>query len=194
MAGRRRSTGHRSAGITPVFFLWKEKREMRCRSPPCICQRSRWFPFPAVPPWRLILVGNLRGCNCESPSLGLGPPWGWGMAGIPGWLGARRGASPPPKPRKERVRTAGSEVPALLLPKPRSSGCCQNCGCLSATLLIALGKQGEKVELLFSGTYSSGYLCPLVVFGLRQLFFLPVSVTDALGIFPGHIHLASSCC
>lgn len=48
----------------------------------------------------------------------------------------------------------------------------------------ALCEQGEEGKLLFPGAYSSGYLCPLVVFGCRQLFFLPISVTDALGIFP----------
>lgn len=57
---------------------------------------------------------------------------------------------------------------------------------------MVVGEQGEEDELLFSGAYSSGYLHPLVVFSHHQLFVLPISVTDALGIFPGHIHLAAS--
>lgn len=99
------------------------------------------------------------------------------------------------KAHKGKVQMAGAEAPALLPPMPRRSGCCQSCGCLSATPLMVLGKQGAKDELLFSGTCSRSYLCLLVVFGLCHFFFLPISVTDASGIFPGHIHLAaSSCC
>lgn len=102
------------------------------------------------------------------------------------------GASLPLKPCKGSVHTHGwARGARSALTNARSRRCCQDCGCCCAAPLMALG-MGGKGELLVSGTYSSSYLCLLVVIGLCQLFFLPVSVTDASGIFPGHIHLAAS--
>lgn len=122
------------------------------------------------------------------------PAWDWyhhGVGGKQGYQGGwergeepRRLQSPLRKGWFRGARSAPTDAQELgLLPKLRVPFCSPADG---------IGKWGEKGELLFSGTYSSSYLCPLVVFGLRQLFFLPVSVTDASGIFPGHIHLAAS--
>lgn len=58
---------------------------------------------------------------------------------------------------------AGSEALALLPPAPWSSGYCQNRGCLSATLLMALGEQGEKGELFFLFFFSPA-LTPAVIY------------------------------
>lgn len=103
--------------------------------------------------------------------------------GVPG---ARRGASPPPKPIREGYKW----------PVRRRPLCSHQCPGARAAFLQPCrwrwASKGKRASSFLSGTYSSSYLCPLVVFSVRQLFFLPISVTDASGIFPGHIHLAVS--
>lgn len=83
------------------------------------------------------------------PQLGTGTAMGLGDSRDTRAAGSEATSLAASKAHKGRVQMAGSEAPALFPPTPRSSGCCQNCGCLSATLLMALGKQGEKSKLLF---------------------------------------------
>lgn len=85
---------------------------------------------------------------------------------------------------------ADSLVPTLLpqhpelrmLPAP---------GCPPASLLTALSEQGKRASSLFWHLFQWLFM-PLVVFGLCQVFFPPISMTDASRIFPGHIRLAAS--
>lgn len=105
---------------------------------------------------------------------------------------ARRGASLPPKARRGRAQLTAETCPVCSHQRPAARAAARTTGALLQPCGRRWASGGEGRAAFFSGVCSASCLCPPHAFARCQLFSLPVSVTDVLGIFPDHIHLAAS--
>lgn len=107
-------------------------------------------------------------------------------------VGARRAASLPPKAWRGRVQLAAETCPVCSHHRPAARAAARTTGALLQPCGRRWASGGEGRAAFFPGVCSASCLCPLHAFARCQLFSLPISVTDVLGIFPDRIHLAAS--
>lgn len=105
---------------------------------------------------------------------------------------ARRAASLPPKAWRGRAQLAAETCPVCSHQRPAARAAARTTGALLQPCGRRWASGGEGRAAFFSGVCSASCLCPPHAFARCQLFSLPISVTDVLGIFPDHIHLAAS--